>query len=130
MRIPRILMRIMRINYSRHSHTFVDWHYVMKIHKGDTIKIISGNDKGKRGKVLAVLLSRNSVVVEGLNMKKKHVRPRTQGQKGELVRLPAPLQVSRVMLVCAACSQPTRVGYTVDGTKRKERTCKKCGSKT
>ena len=102
----------------------------MKIHKGDTIKIISGNDKGKRGKVLAVLPSRNSVVAEGLNMKKKHVRPRTQGQKGELVRLPAPLQASRVMLVCAKCSQPARVRYATDGMNRKQRMCKKCGSKT
>ena len=100
----------------------------MKIHTGDTIRIISGNDKGKSGKVLAVLPSRLSVVAENLNMKKKHVRPRTQGQKGELVRIPAPMQVSRVMLVCAKCSKPTRVGYARDESGKKQRVCKKCGA--
>lgn len=100
----------------------------MKIHKGDNVKIISGNDKGKSGKVLSVLPNRSSVVVEGLNMKKKHVRPRTQGQKGELVRIPAALQMSRVMVVCGACSKPTRVGYAADGSGKKQRICKKCGA--
>jgi len=100
----------------------------MKIHKGDNVKIISGNDKGKQGKVLAAFPLRSSVVIENLNMKKKHVRPRTQGQKGELVRIPAPLQVSRVMLVCGKCSKPTRVGYTLDKSGKKERVCKKCGA--
>ncbi|MBI3442845.1 MAG: 50S ribosomal protein L24 [Candidatus Sungbacteria bacterium] len=100
----------------------------MKIHKGDNVKIISGNDKGKSGKVLAVFPLRESVRIEGLNMKKKHVRPRTQGQKGELVRVPAALRVSRVMLVCGKCSTPTRIGYTVDGSGNKQRVCKKCGA--
>ncbi|MBI4225399.1 MAG: 50S ribosomal protein L24 [Candidatus Sungbacteria bacterium] len=102
----------------------------MKIRKGDNVKIISGNDKGKQGKVLAVFPIRSSVVIENLNMKKKHVRPRTQGQKGELVRIPAPLQASRVMLVCGKCSKPTRVGYLTDGSGKKQRICKKCGSQT
>lgn len=100
----------------------------MKIHKGDNVKIISGNDKGKSGKVLAVLPARSSVIIENLNMKKKHVRPRAQGQKGELVRIPAPLRMSRVMVVCGSCSKPTRVGYSMDGSGRKQRTCKKCGA--
>lgn len=102
----------------------------MKIHKGDNVKIISGNDKGKQGKVLAAFPSRGSVVIENLNMKKKHVRPRAQGQKGELVRIPAPLRVSRVMLVCAKCSKPTRVGYMADESGKKERICKKCGARS
>lgn len=100
----------------------------MKIHKGDNVAIISGNDKGKQGRVLAVFPLRESIKIEGLNMKKKHVRPRTQGQKGELVRVPAALRVSRVMLVCAACSKPTRVGYAQDPSGKKQRICKKCGA--
>lgn len=100
----------------------------MKIRKGDNVKIISGNDKGKSGKVIAVLSRRSSVVVENLNMKKKHVRPRTQGQKGELVRIPAPLRIARVMVVCGTCAKPTRVGYAVDGSGKKQRVCKKCGA--
>ncbi len=100
----------------------------MKIHKGDSVKIISGNDKGKSGKVLAVLPIRSSVVIENLNMKKKHVRPRSQGQKGELIRIPAPLRMSRVMVVCRSCSKPTRVGYSLDGSGKKQRICKRCGA--
>ncbi len=102
--------------------------HVMKIKKGDNVRIISGNDRGKQGKVLAVLPTRSSIVIENLNMKKKHVRPRSQGQKGELVRIPAPLRMSRVMVVCGACSKPTRVGYAIDGPGRKRRICKKCGA--
>ncbi len=99
----------------------------MKIRKGDNVKIISGNDKGKTGKVLSVLPERDLVVIEGLNMKKKHVRPREQGKKGELVRIPAPLQISRIAFVCPKCGKPTRVGYKiVEG--RKTRLCKKCGN--
>ena len=100
----------------------------MKIHKGDNVKIISGNDKGKQGKVLAVFPSRENIKIEGLNMKKKHMRPRTKGQKGELVRVPAALRVSLVMLVCGTCGKPTRVGYAADGSGKKQRICKKCGA--
>lgn len=97
----------------------------MKIHKGDQVKVISGNDKGKQGKVLAVFPNDGKVVVEGLNIKKKHVRPRQQGKKGELVRIPAPLHVSRVMFVCPKCGKTVRAGYRVNaGTK--SRFCKKC----
>lgn len=98
----------------------------MKIKKDDTVKIISGNDKGKQGKVLAVFPEERKIVVEGVNMKKKHVRPKQQGKKGELVRMPAPFQVSRVMFVCGKCNKPTRVGHNMVENK-KYRTCKKCG---
>ena len=99
----------------------------MKIRKGDTVTVISGNDKGKHGKVLAVLSSRESIVVEHLNMKKRHVRPRAQGQKGELVQVAAPIRVSRVMILCTKCSKPTRVGYVFDAAGKKQRVCKRCG---
>lgn len=101
--------------------------YSMKIKKGDTVKIIFGNDKGKQGKVLAVFPEEGKIVVEGVNIKKKHVRPKQQGKKGELVRIPAPFQVSRVMIVCSQCGKPTRVGYKINDPSQKARVCKKCG---
>ncbi len=98
----------------------------MKIKKGDIVKIVSGNDRGKQGKVLAVFPKESKVVVDGLNMKKKHVRPRSQGKKGELIRLPAPLHVSRIMLLCSKCSKPTRVGYKINDLGIKSRVCLRC----
>ncbi len=100
----------------------------MRIRKGDLVKITSGNDKGKQGKVLSVLPKQKKIVVEGVNIKKKHVRPKREGQKGELVRMPAPFSVSRVMFFCVRCSRPVRVGYQFNDTKQKLRVCKKCGS--
>lgn len=98
----------------------------MKIRKGDQVKIISGNDKGKQGKVLAVFPQEGKIVVEGVNIKKKHVRPKQQGKKGELVRIPAPFSASRAMIICSKCGKPTRVAMQLAENK-KYRTCKKCG---
>ena len=98
-----------------------------KIKKGDKVKVISGNDKGKEGKVISVLASTARIVIEGINIKKKHVRPRRQGQKGEIVRIPGSVAASRVMIICPKCSAATRVGYSIsEGVK--SRICKKCGS--
>ena len=99
----------------------------MKIRKGDTVKIISGNDKGKTGKVLAVFPKEERVAVEGINLKKKHVRPRRQGQKGEVVLIPAPLPIARMMLLCAKCGKAARIGYRIGERGGKARVCKKCG---
>src|SRR3989344_8330704 len=99
----------------------------MRIKKGDTIKIMAGKDKGKTGKVLKVLVPKNKILAEGLNLYKKHVRPKTQGEKGQTVLVPRPLDVSNVMLVCSVCSQPTRVGFREEGDN-KIRYCKKCSA--
>ena len=105
---------------------------VMKIKKSDSVKIMSGKDRGKTGKVLQVLVAREKVVVEGLNLRYKHMRPRKQGEKGQRIMYPAPVHVSNVMLVCPKCSKPTRVGFKVldDRTElsreKKQRVCKKC----
>lgn len=99
----------------------------MHTRAGDQVKIISGNDKGKQGKVLAVFPAVGRILVEGINMKKKHVRPRKQGQKGELIRIPAPLASSRVMVVCPACGRPARFRAGTNGDK-KTRICRRCGS--
>lgn len=99
----------------------------MRIHKGDNIKVVAGKDRGKIGTVARALPGQESVVVEGVNMRKHHVRARRSGQKGEIVQFAAPLHVSNVRLVCGACGKATRIGYRVEGTV-KNRTCKKCSA--
>ena len=98
----------------------------MKIRKNDQVLIISGKDKGKKGKIVAVLRKRNKIVVEGINIVKKHMKPKNEGQKGQIIDMPSPLDVSKVKLICPKCGQPTRVGYKIEG-ERKYRICKKCG---
>ncbi len=100
----------------------------MKIIKGDTVKIISGKDRGKTGSVIRTLPSSGKVVVEGLNVVKKRVRPRKQGEKGQTVSVPRPMSASNVMLVCASCKEPTRIGNRMEDA-RKVRYCKKCKAK-
>jgi len=99
----------------------------MKIKKGDNVKIISGKDRGKTGKVLRVFPEAGKALVEGLNLVKKHVRPRKQGEKGQRVSVPAAIDISSIMLICPKCSKSSRVGYKMSG-KDKFRICKKCGS--
>ncbi len=98
----------------------------MKIRKNDTVLIISGKDRGKKGKVLDVFPQEARVVVEGSNIRKKHVKPKRSGEKGQVVETPAPLAVSNVKLICPKCGKPTRVGYKIVEDK-KYRICKKCG---
>jgi large subunit ribosomal protein L24 len=97
----------------------------MKIKKGDTVKILKGKDRGKSGKVIRVFPAMNKVLVEGLNLYKKHVRPKRQGEKGEVVEIAKPLAAANVALLCPHCKQATRVGYKLEGIK-KFRYCKKC----
>lgn len=99
----------------------------MKIKKGDNIKMLSGKDRGKTGKVLRVMPVTKKALIEGLNLVKKHVRPRKQGEKGQRVSVPAAIDLSNLMLICPKCSKPTRVGYK-PGEKNKFRICKKCKS--
>ena len=97
----------------------------MKIHKGDNVQIMAGKDKGKRGKVLKVNLKSGKILVQGLNMFKKHQRPKKQGDKGEIISISRFLNVSNAMLVCSSCDKPTRVGYKIE-VDSKSRYCKKC----
>lgn len=101
----------------------------LKIKKHDTVVVISGKDRGKRGKTIDVFPEKNKVVVEGVALKKKHQRPRKAGQKGEIITLPSPIDVSNVMLYCSHCARGARVGFIValeQGMKTKQRVCKKC----
>jgi len=98
----------------------------MKIRKNDNVQIMVGKDRGKQGKVLKVDSENSRVLIQGLNMFKKHQRPKKQGDKGEIVSISRFLDLSNAMIVCASCSKPTRVGYKLEGDK-KVRYCKKCG---
>ena len=101
----------------------------MKLKKGDQVKIASGKDRGKTGTVLRALPSEGRVLIDGLNLFKKRSRPKRQGEKGQMVAVPRPLPVSRVLLVCSVCKEPTRAGFKVEGNA-KVRYCKKCKANT
>lgn len=96
----------------------------MKIRKNDQVKIMTGKDKGKTGKVVSVLPKENKLVVEGINMYKKHVRGTPQ-QEGRIAEIIKPITASNVSLVCPNCNKLTRVGFKVENGK-KVRVCKKC----
>ncbi len=102
----------------------------MKIKVGDKVKMLSGKDKGKIGKVLQIFVSEKRVVVEGLNLLIKNQKPRKQGEKGQRIQFPAAVAISNVSLVCPKCGQTARVGYeitkTEEGKGLKKRICKKC----
>ena len=100
-----------------------------KVHvkKGDNVMIISGKDKGKKGKVLEVSPSEGKVIVEGRNMVTKHVKPRKMGQQGGIVKAEGAMYASKVMIVCPKCGKPTRIGHTVFGDGSKARVCRHCG---
>jgi len=97
----------------------------MKIKKGDTVLIISGKSRGKKGKVLKVFPNEERIIVEAANLIKKHVKPRKAGEKGQIVEMPAPFHVSNVKIICPKCKQATRIGYKTSD-KNKIRVCKKC----
>ena len=96
-----------------------------KIHKDDTVQVIAGKDKGKRGTVLRMVTKTDRVVVSGVNIVKKAMKKRNPQDQGGIVEIEAPLHISNVALVCKKCG-PTRAGYKIDGDK-KTRVCRKCG---
>ena len=97
----------------------------MNIKKNDNVIMLSGKDRSKRGKVLHVYPEDNKVRVEGLNMVKKHQRPKSQGQKGQIISIERRVAISSVQLVCPQCGKQTRVSHTKQGDI-KMRVCKKC----
>ncbi|KLO22635.1 50S ribosomal protein L24 [Marinitoga sp. 1197] len=98
----------------------------MKIKKGDLVKVISGKDKGKEGKILRVIPKLNKVVVENVNIVKKHQRPTQQLREGGIIEQPSPIHISKVMIICPSCGKPTRVGYRFLEEGKKVRICRKC----
>ena len=100
----------------------------MKIRKGDTVKVLSGNDKGKTGEVLDVIPKTNKIVVKGINIRKKHVKPRKQGEEGGIIPVECAIHAAKVNVVCPKCGKAARIGYSVEKDE-KVRVCKKCGAK-
>lgn len=95
----------------------------MKIKTGDKVKVLSGKDRGKTGKVIQVMFNRakaeHYVVVEGVNKLKRHIRPAKSGEKGQVIELPAPIHMSNVALLDPKSGKPTRVGYKIEGKDKK-----------
>ncbi|OHA13592.1 MAG: 50S ribosomal protein L24 [Candidatus Tagabacteria bacterium RIFCSPLOWO2_01_FULL_39_11] len=96
------------------------------IKKDDNVMVIAGKDKGKTGKVLKVFPKESLILVENANIKKKHIRPKREGKKGQVVQMPAPFHVSNVMIVCKNCGKKTRTGGKILESGAKIRICKKC----
>jgi large subunit ribosomal protein L24 len=98
----------------------------VKIKKGDVVLVISGNYKGKKGKVREVIAGKEKLVIEGINLRKVHTKPRRQGEPGGILEKELPVSISNVKLLCPSCGKPTRVGFMFLENKRKVRYCKNC----
>ena len=100
-----------------------------KVHvkSGDTVMVISGKDRGKTGKVLEVSPKEGKIIVEDINIATKHLKPRRQGDAGGILKVPAAMYASKVMLYCGKCKKPTRIAHKIEGSK-KARVCKHCGA--
>jgi large subunit ribosomal protein L24 len=97
------------------------------VRRGDTVGVIAGREKGKRGKVLRVLTAKSRVLVEHVNMIKKHQRPTQKLRQGGIIEREGALALSNVLVVCSKCDKPSRTGMKILADGRKVRTCKRCG---
>ncbi len=99
----------------------------LHVRKGDTVVVLSGKDKGKRGKIIEALPKKGKVVVEGVNKVKRHTKASQKVPQGGIIVKEAPMHSAKVMLVCPACDKPTRIRKTMMASGSMARTCKKCG---
>jgi large subunit ribosomal protein L24 len=97
-----------------------------RIRKNDTVQVLAGKDKGKRGAVVQIYPGKDAVIVSGINIVKKAMKKRSQQDQGGIAEVEAPLNVSNVAIVCKKCGRPVKIGYKIDGDK-KVRVCRKCG---
>jgi len=97
------------------------------IKKNDTVLVIRGDEKGKKGRVKAVQMEKNRLLVESVNMIKKHMKPSKKQTQGGIIEKEAPIHRSNVMLLCSKCNKPTRIGHNILENGNKIRVCKKCG---
>ena len=100
----------------------------MKIKKGDNVQVLSGNDKGKTGEVLEVNPKTDKIIVKDVNIRKKHVKARKQGEESGILSVECAIPSSKVNVVCSKCGKATKVGYSIE-KDQKVRVCKKCGAK-
>lgn len=100
----------------------------MNIKTNDTVIVLSGKDKGKTGKVISADPKGGKVIVEGVNVAKRHQKPRQQGEEGGIIKIETPIYAAKVMRVCPKCDKPTRAAHTLKADGTKARVCKKCGA--
>ena len=100
----------------------------MRIKKGDNVQVLSGNDKGKTGEVLEVLPKNDKIIVKGVNVRKKHVKAKRQGDESGIIAVECAIPSSKVNVVCPKCGKATKVGYSIE-KEEKIRVCKKRGAK-
>jgi len=98
------------------------------VKKGDLVKVLAGKDKGKQGKIIRSIPKEDRVVVEKVNLMKKHQKPTQQYPQGGIIAMEAPLHVSNVMVICPSCKKPTRTGHKFLDNGKKVRQCKHCGA--
>lgn len=99
----------------------------MHVRKGDKVKVLSGNERGKSGKILKVFPGSERAIVQGLNMIKRHTRPSQRNQQGGIIEREAPIHVSNLRLICPGCGKATGISRTRDAEGRLRRVCKACG---
>lgn len=98
-----------------------------KVKKGDRVRVIAGNDRGKEGEVLKVFPNEDKIVVENINMITRHQRPTSRQREGGIIEQEGSIRISNVLPVCPECKKPTRIGFRLLKTGEKVRECKKCG---
>lgn len=101
----------------------------VKVHvkTGDTVMIMSGKDRGKKGKVMAVSPAEGKVIIENANFVQKHVKPKKMGEPGGIIKAESAIYASKVQIFCSGCNKPTRVGHQIQKDGTKDRICRKCG---
>lgn len=99
----------------------------MRIKKGDKVQVLSGNDKGKTGEVLEVIPKADKIIVKGVNVRKKHIKARKQGEESGIIPVECAIPSSKVNVVCSKCGKATKIGYK-ENQDKKVRICKKCGA--
>jgi large subunit ribosomal protein L24 len=100
----------------------------MKIRKGDNVRVLSGKDRGKEGRVAFAFPEKGKVIVDGINTARRHTKPRSATQPGGIITKDMPLDVSNVAIICSGCGKATRVGYRFEGDGSKVRVCRKCNA--
>ena len=97
-----------------------------KIKKGDTVKVISGKDKGKTGKIEKVFPKKGQVLIEQINVYKRHLKAQGKDKPGGIIDISKPLKIAKVVFVCPKCHQPAKIGFLIDKSGKKSRICRKC----
>ena len=102
---------------------------IKKVHvkTGDTVVVLSGKERGKRGKIIAVSPKEGKVIIEGVNMVSKHVKPKKMGEAGGIIKAEGAMYASKVQLICPSCDKATRIAHKISEDGKKQRICKKCG---